>query len=385
MESWEYIKQLPKIKEQRTIFFSLNLLIIDRCSLIADMSIHKSVLLKEAIDNLNLKKGNVVVDATLGGGGHSREILKKIGEKGKLIAIDQDEEAIENFRKNFIESKPDSKSEVIHLKKDNFSNLKKILGDEGLEFVDGILSDLGISSDQLENKEKGMSFLLDAELDMRMNKNQELTAKEIVNEWSQEEIEDILKKYGEEKFARNIARKIIERRKEKKINTTKELAEIISESIPVKFHPRKINPATKSFQAIRIAVNNELENLEKFIPEAIEKLNSRGRLAIITFNSSEDRIVKNIFRQNARGCICQPEVQLQKLQEKYIRAVEKGDASAEELEKALQTGSSNFAVCDCGFTKRIRIITKKPIIPSEEEIRNNPRARSAKLRVCEKI
>lgn len=315
------------------------------------MSIHKSVLLKEAVENLILKEGDIVVDATLGGGGHSREILKTIGKSGKLIAIDQDETAIKNFRKSFSDSSLDSQSKVIHLVQDNFSNLIKILGDEEIYSVTGILADLGISSDQLEDRKKGMSFQTDAELDMRMDEKQKLTAKKIINEWSQEQIEDILRNYGEEKFARNISKKIIEERKKKEISSTLELARIIKKAIPVRFQPRKINPATKSFQAFRIAVNDELGHLEKFIPDAIANLQSKGRLVIITFNSLEDRIVKNIFRQNARGCIC----------------------------------PKDFPICSCGNVGKIKIITKKPIIPSTEEIRNNPRARSAKLRVCEKI
>jgi 16S rRNA (cytosine1402-N4)-methyltransferase len=315
------------------------------------MTIHKPVLLKEIIDNLNLKCGDIVVDATLGGGGHSREILKKIGKSGKLIAIDQDETAIKNFRKSFSDSSLDSQSKVIHLVQDNFSNLIKILGDEEVYSVTGILADLGISSDQLEDRKKGMSFQTDAELDMRMDEKQKFTAKKIINEWSQEQIENILRNYGEEKFARNISKKIIEERKKKEIISTLELAKIIKKAIPVRFQPRKINPATKSFQAFRIAVNDELGHLEKFIPDAIASLQSRGRLAIITFNSLEDRIVKNIFRQNARGCIC----------------------------------PKDFPICSCGNIGKVKIITKKPIIPSVEEVRDNPRARSAKLRVCEKI
>ena len=315
------------------------------------MSVHKPVLLSESIEALNIKSGSVIVDATLGGGGHSQEILKKVGSSGRLIAIDQDKMAIENFKKNFSKLNLDSQLKSIHLVRDNFSNLKEILKNEEICFVDGILADLGISSDQLEDRRKGMSFQIDSELDMRMDVSQRLTAREIVNKWSQERIEDILKKYGEEKFARNIAKKIIESRKTKEIISTRELAGLIKKAIPVRFRPKKIDPATKSFQAFRIAVNDELGHLEKFVPEAIESLNSGGRLSIITFNSLEDRIIKNIFRQNARGCIC----------------------------------PKDFPICSCGRIGKIRIINKKPIIPSIEEIRNNPRARSAKLRVCEKI
>ncbi len=313
------------------------------------MTIHKSVLLKETIDLLGIREGDTVVDATLGGGGHSGEILKKIGKSGKLIAVDQDEAVIENFKKKFSDLNSQSKS--VHLAEDNFSNLTKILKNSGVHSVSGILADLGISSDQLEDRKKGMSFQSESELDMRMDEKRELTAKKIVNEWSQEQIENVLKNYGEEKFARNISKKIVEERKKREIVSTLELAAIIKKAIPVRFRPRKINPATKSFQALRITVNDELEHLKKFIPEAIKSLDSQGRLAIITFNSLEDRIVKNIFRQNARGCICPKE----------------------------------FPICSCGNVGIVKIITKKPVIPSIEEIRNNPRARSAKLRVCEKI
>lgn len=346
------------------------------------MTIHKTVLLEEAIKSLNIKEGNIVIDATLGGGGHSLEILKKIGKTGKLIAIDQDTAAIENFKRDFFEF---SQSKVICLVRDNFSNLKDILASQGVDSADCILADLGISSDQLENKKRGMSFKVDAKLDMRMDENQKITAKEVVNNWSQKEIEDILKKYGEEKFAKNIAKKIIEARREKLIESTFELSAIVKKAIPRKFHSKKINPATKTFQAIRIAVNEELENLEKFIEEAIKSLSVGGRLAIITFHSLEDRIVKNIFRQNARGCICPPAKKLQDLQKEYMKAVACGDPLANSLEKALQSGPKSFPVCQCGNIGKVKIITKKPIIPSEKEVRNNPRARSAKLRVCEKI
>lgn len=315
------------------------------------MTIHKSVLPEESIAALNLKENAVVVDATLGGGGHSIRVLSQIGQAGKLIAIDQDSVAIESFKKNFAKSKLVSRSKVIHLVRDNFSNLKRILKNQEVDVVDAILADLGISSDQLSSQEKGLSFQIDAELDMRLDENQELTAKQIVNEWELGRIEDILRKYGEEKFARNIAKKIIEERKKKTISRTLELASIIKKAIPVRFQSRKIDPATKSFQAFRITVNDELRSLEKFIPDAIESLKPGGRLAIITFNSLEDRIVKNIFRQNARGCIC----------------------------------PKDFPICNCGNKEKIKIITRKPIIPKAEEIRNNPRARSAKLRVCEKI
>lgn len=310
------------------------------------MIIHKSVLLKESIELLKLKPGMTVVDATLGGGGHSREILKKIGLRGKLVAIDQDEKAIENFKRYL---KPEAGN--IFLAKDNFSNLEKILGGQGIKSVDGILADLGYSSAQMEDGSYGLSFLKNAELDMKLDKSLQLTAEEIINKYSEKNLEKILRDYGEEKFAKNIVKKIIECRKTKPIEKTAELAEIIKSAVPEKYKRAKINPATKTFQALRIEVNQELENLKKFIPQAIEALSPGGRLAIISFHSLEDRMVKNIFRENARGCICPPD----------------------------------FPQCRCGNKPKIKIITRKPLVPGEEEVENNPRARSAKLRVCEKM
>ncbi|HAT73799.1 MAG: Ribosomal RNA small subunit methyltransferase H [Candidatus Moranbacteria bacterium GW2011_GWF2_36_839] len=303
------------------------------------MSIHKSVLLKETIESLNLKNDSVVVDATFGGGGHSKEILKII-EKGKLIGIDADEKAIkESDLKN---------NERAVLVNDNFENLENILEDLKIEKVDAILADLGWSSDQLVGK--GMSFQEDEQLDMRLSESQEVSAKEIVNEYEQRELERIIRDYGEEKFWKIITKRIIEYRKEKKIETTKELAGIVQKAIPERFRHTKMNLATKTFQALRIEVNQELANLEKFIPQAIERLNLGGRLAIISFHSLEDRIVKNIFRENARGCICPPD----------------------------------FPQCACGKKPKVAIITRKPIAPTDLEVSDNPKSRSAKLRVCEK-
>ncbi|MEK7598478.1 MAG: 16S rRNA (cytosine(1402)-N(4))-methyltransferase RsmH [Patescibacteria group bacterium] len=332
------------------------------------MTIHKPVLLKEAVEGLNLKKDAVVVDATLGGGGHSIAILKKIGVRGKLIAIDADENALERFKIQSSKSQIPNKFQFLKSKdiqpvinwqpkadnflvKDNFANLKNILGGLGVETVDAVLADLGYSSDQLEDVERGMSFLSDAPLDMRLDQNGVLTAKEIVNGYAQNELEKILKIYGEEKFAKSIARKIVEYRKNKAIETTLELARIIESAVSEKYKHGKISPATKTFQAIRIEVNQELENLEKFIPQAIDILATGGRLGIISFHSLEDRIVKNIIRENARGCICPP----------------------------------NFPQCRCGHKAKVKIITKRPIVPDEIEIKENPRARSAKLRIAEKI
>jgi len=319
------------------------------------MTIHKPVLLKESIEGLNLKKGNTVVDATLGGGGHASEIIRRIGKKGILIALDADEGAIEKFSSKFkVQS---SKLGILKLEagnflvKDNFVNLKSILGGLGVKAADAILADLGFSSDQLEDKKRGISFLKEAPLDMRLDPNAEITAKDVVNNYAQNELEKILKSYGEEKFARSIARKIIESRKIKKIETTLELVGIVENAVPEKYRRGKISSATKTFQALRIYVNKELENLEKFIPQAIDILAPGGRLGIIAFHSLEDRIIKNIFRENARGCIC----------------------------------PSNFPECRCTHKSKVKIITKKPIVPGEREIKENPRARSAKLRICEKM
>ncbi len=325
------------------------------------MTVHKSVLLEEAIDNLKIKPGDVVVDATLGGGGHSREMLKRIGESGKLIAIDQDKEAIERFESRIMnyESKI---GKNIFLINDNFSNLDNILHDLKIDKADSILADFGISSDQLEDAERGFSFQKNELLDMRMDRSKGATAKDIVNSYGQERLIKIFKEYGDEKYSARIAKKIIESRKKKAIETTGELVEIISAAIPEYYKHQKISRkfqggtrdkhfATRVFQALRIETNKELESIVKFIPKAIEFLDKGGRLAVITFHSGEDKIAKEIFRENARGCICPP----------------------------------NFPVCKCGIKPKVKIINKKPILPSEREIGENPRSRSAKLRVVEKL
>jgi 16S rRNA (cytosine1402-N4)-methyltransferase len=306
------------------------------------ISVHKPVLLKESIEALSLKAGDVVVDATLGGGGHSIEVLKIIGKRGKLIAIDADETAIDKFK-----SKAEDDVVLIN---DNFANLENILRKLEIEKVDAILADLGWSSDQLEGR--GMSFRNDEALDMRLDRNQKISAKTIVNEYSEEDLGKIIREYGEEKFWKNIARKVVEYRKNKKIETTLELAEIVKLGIPHRFRFGKISPTTKTFQALRIEINRELENLENFIPAAIKVLGAKGRLAIISFHSLEDRIVKNIFRENARGCILTDEITGQKIVK---------------------------------IAPEVKIITKKPVVAGEREIAANPRARSAKMRVCEKI
>ena len=308
------------------------------------MTIHKTVLLDEAIEALNLKPGMIVVDATIGGGGHSLKIIEKIGDAGTLIAIDQDIQAI----KKFAEIK---KAENIYLIHENFANLKNILAVLKIEKVDAILADLGISSDQLEDAGRGISFQKDSPLDMRMDQTHGITAAEILNTYGEKELERILKELADEQYAHSIAKNIVARRKEKPLTWTSELVEIIEHSVPSIYKRKKIHYATKTFQALRIEVNRELESLDSFLSQAIEVLSPNGRLAIITFHSGEDSLVKYAFRENARGCICPPE----------------------------------FPVCQCHNKPVVRLINRKPAVPSDGEIENNHRARSAKLRVIEKI
>ncbi|KKP57368.1 MAG: Ribosomal RNA small subunit methyltransferase H [Candidatus Moranbacteria bacterium GW2011_GWF1_34_10] len=315
------------------------------------MTIHKSVLLKEVLEGLNLKDGMLAIDATLGGGGHSLEILKRILPNGKLIAIDRDSEALERFKNKIKKENLNIKEENLILVKDNFGNLESILESLKIEKVDAIMADFGLSSDQLEDKERGFSFNSETQLDMRMNKSQELTARDIVNKYSREDLNRIIRDLGEEKLASRVAQKIIEAREVKEINNTDELVKIISQAIPEKYKHRKIHWATKTFQAIRMEVNQELESIEKFTSAAIGKLNKGGRLAVISFHSGEDRIVKNIFKEAQVNCICPIE----------------------------------FPICQCTKRATIKIITKKPITALAEELKENPRARSAKLRIIEKI
>jgi 16S rRNA (cytosine1402-N4)-methyltransferase len=311
------------------------------------MSIHKPVLLKEVVAGLNLKAGDIAVDATLGGGGHSQAILEKIGKRGKLVAIDWDAEAIKSFQRSLLIGQ----SKVVHFVQDNFAKLNNILGGLQIKKATAILADLGFSSDQLEDPVRGLSFQKDGPLDMRLDPRSEMPAWKIVNQYPLSDLEKIIRELGEERFAGRIARKICEARKKKRILTTGELADLIEKTIPGKRFFQRIHPATKTFQALRIEVNQELENLKSFIPQAIDNLAPGGRLAIISFHSLEDRIVKNIFRENARGCIC----------------------------------PKSFPKCVCKRETKIKIITRKPIVPGNEEINHNPRSRSAKLRVCEKV
>lgn len=307
---------------------------------------HETVLLDDAIEELQIKKGDVVVDATLGGGGHSTAILKKISSEGKLISIDRDIEAIRKF-----ESSLGDRSDNIFLINRNFGDLKDILDDLKIKKVNAILADFGLSSDQLDNAERGFSFSRESRLDMRMDQNQELSAYEVINEYSEERLEEIIRIFGDERFSRRIASNIVQSREEGDIETTVDLAHIIEGAIPKKFLRKGINPATKTFQAIRIEVNDELKSIDAFVREAIDRLDSGGRLAVISFHSGEDRIVKNIFKESSRGCVCPQE----------------------------------FPKCNCQNEPKIKLISRKPIIPSEEEMLNNPRSRSAKMRVIEKI
>lgn len=306
---------------------------------------HKSVLLKETIDSLNIKPSGIYVDGTLGGGGHAYEICKRLNEKGRLIGIDQDTSAIKAAGERLKEFGP-----IVTIVKSNYSMIDEVLKGLEIDKVDGILLDIGVSSHQLDTPDRGFSYMEDAPLDMRMDQSKSIGAKEVINDYSQEELYKIIRDYGEERYAKNVAKNIVAARQEKEINSTGELIEIIKRSIPVKAYINKGHPAKKTFQAIRIEVNKELEVLEDSIDKMIDVLNEDGRLSIITFHSLEDRIVKNKFRTNEKPCECPPD----------------------------------FPMCVCGKLSKGRVITRKPIIPTEIEISENKRAKSSKLRVFEK-
>lgn len=306
---------------------------------------HTSVLLNECINGLNIKSGGTYVDGTLGGAGHSFLILKSMKGKGLHIGIDQDTNAIEASKKRLSDYK---NSILIH---DNFYNIKKILFKMDIKGVDGILLDLGVSSHQLDVPERGFSYMHDAPLDMRMNMDSDFTAYNVINEYKKDEIERVIREYGEEKWASRIADFIIKERSKKNIETTYELVDIIKAAIPASARREGPHPAKRTFQAIRIEVNKELEILKDAVNNCIEMLNSGGRLCVITFHSLEDRIVKNVYKENENPCTC----------------------------------PSEFPICMCNKKPKVKIITKKPIIPNYMEIDENPRARSAKLRIVEKI
>ena len=305
---------------------------------------HKPVLLNESIEGLNIKKDGIYVDGTLGGAGHSKEILRNLSDKGILIGIDRDEEALKAAKHNLSEFK---NVKYIH---GNHDDIKEILEDIGIEKVDGILLDLGVSSYQLDERNRGFSYLGENELDMRMDKNQTLTAKTIVNTYKEEDLANIIYEYGEEKFSRSIAKNICIYRKQKEIETTKELVEIIENSIP-KSKQNGGHPAKKTFQAIRIEVNNEIKPLEKTIADCIDVLAPEGRLCVITFHSLEDRAVKNAFNKAKGICTC----------------------------------PKDLPYCVCGAKELGKVVNKKPIIASKEEQEENTRSKSAKLRIFEKI
>lgn len=306
---------------------------------------HISVLLNETVDNLNVREGKIYVDGTLGGGGHSYEILKRMNGNGRLIGIDQDATAIQAAGERLSEFK-----DAVTIVRDNYCNMKQALNNLGIDKVDGIVLDLGVSSYQLDTIERGFSYREDASLDMRMDQRQLQTAKDIVNQYSEMELYKIIRDYGEDKFAKNIAKHIVRARQEKEIETTLELAEVIKAAIPMKVRATGGHPAKRTFQAIRIELNHELDVLRNTLDDMMELLNEDGRLCIITFHSLEDRIVKNSFRDAENPCVCPP----------------------------------NFPVCVCGNKSKGRVISRKPILPSEEELENNKRSKSAKLRVFER-
>ncbi len=306
---------------------------------------HTSVLLEETIENLDIKPQGIYLDGTLGGGGHAYEVAGRLTGTGRLIGIDQDEDALAAAGKRL-----EPYRERVTLIRDNYANAVGALAGIGVYGVDGIVLDLGVSSYQLDNEERGFSYRYDAPLDMRMDRRQTLSAKEIVNEYSENELSRILRDYGEEKFAKNIAKHIVAARKDKPLEMTGELNEIIKASIPAKMRATGGHPSKRTFQAIRIACNRELEVLQDSLDGLIALLNPGGRLCVITFHSLEDRIVKSGFRKNENPCTCPPD----------------------------------FPVCVCGKVAKGKVITKKPILPTEEETEENSRAKSAKLRVFEK-
>lgn len=306
---------------------------------------HVSVLLDETISQLQIKENGIYVDGTMGGAGHSYQICKRLGEKGRLIGIDQDEAAILAGTERLKEFE-----DKVTIVRSNYCNMKQVLTEVGIEKVNGIILDLGVSSYQLDTADRGFSYKEDGPLDMRMDKRKELTARDIVNDYSEMELFRIIRDYGEDKFAKNIAKHIVRMRQEKAIETTYELNEAIKAAIPMKVRKNAGHPSKKTFQAIRIELNKELEVLHNTLQDMIDLLEEDGRICIITFHSLEDRIVKSIFRKNENPCTCPPD----------------------------------FPVCMCGKKSKGKVITRKPILPSKEELAQNRRAKSAKLRVFEK-
>ncbi len=306
---------------------------------------HITVLQQESVEGLQVKPDGIYFDCTLGGAGHSYLIASQLGPNGRLIGIDQDDMALQSARERL-----SPYMDRVTLVKSNFRHLKDISKDLDLPHVDGILFDLGVSSPQLDQGDRGFSYQQDAMLDMRMDREQPLMAYHVVNEWPEEEIARILFVYGEEKFSRRIAREIVNQRNRKPVETTGELVEIIKKSIPAAARRTGPHPAKRSFQGIRIAVNDELNAFQEALKDGIELLSPGGRICVITFHSLEDRICKQIFQEYSKGCTCPP----------------------------------GFPICVCGNTPIIKVITRKPLLPGEQELEGNPRARSAKLRIGEK-
>lgn len=306
---------------------------------------HKSVLLYETVDQLNIKPDGIYVDGTLGGGGHSYEIASRLSDKGRLIGIDQDEDAIKAAGERL---KPFM--DRVTIVRNNYCNMDKVLDELSIDKVDGIMLDLGVSSYQLDTAERGFTYNVDAKLDMRMDQRQEVTARDIVNDYSEYDLYRIIRDYGEDRFAKNIAKHIVAARQKKPIETTFELNEIIKAAIPMKVRATGGHPSKRTYQAIRIELNRELEVLENSIDMMIDRLNKGGRLCIITFHSLEDRIVKVRYKNNENPCTCPP----------------------------------SFPTCVCGKKSKGKVITRKPIIPSEEELEENSRSKSSKLRVFER-
>ena len=305
---------------------------------------HKSVLLEETIEGLDIKPDGIYVDGTLGGAGHAGEVCRKLSAKGRFIGIDQDQDAIIAASERLA---PYKQATII---RSNYCYMANELKNLGIQKVDGIVLDLGVSSYQLDNEERGFTYRVDAPLDMRMDQRQSRTAADIVNGYDERELYRIIRDYGEDKFAKNIAKHIVAARAKAPIQTTGELTEIIRQSIPMKIQATGGHPAKRTFQAIRIELNHELDVLKNNLEDMIDLLNDEGRIAIITFHSLEDRIVKNIFRTSERPCICPPE----------------------------------FPVCVCGRVSKGKVITRKPIVPGKEELEENSRSKSAKLRVFER-
>ncbi|MCI7794974.1 MAG: 16S rRNA (cytosine(1402)-N(4))-methyltransferase RsmH [Lachnospiraceae bacterium] len=307
---------------------------------------HKSVLLYETVDSLNIKPDGIYVDGTLGGGGHAFEVAGRLGENGRLIGIDQDADAVAAATERLAPFK-----EKVTIIRSNYRNIREVLEGLGIQKVDGIYLDLGVSSYQLDTAERGFTYRENAPLDMRMDQRNEKTAADIVNEYSEAELFRIIRDYGEDRFAKNIAKHIVKAREKERIETTDQLVEIIKAAIPAKIRAEGGHPAKRTFQAIRIELNRELEVLNDSIDTMIDLLNPGGRLSIITFHSLEDRIVKTRFRTNENPCTCPPD----------------------------------FPVCVCGKKSRGKVVTRKPIVPDDREVEENKRSKSSKLRVFERI